>query len=109
MVQVGDIKLDADLELVALGGELVRLTATASSILHALMLRYGTFVSTTELIGALWPGEDPAICKGRLYTHVSTLRHKLNEVRKSVAIESGRRGYRLWVEGLAAVDRAEAF
>jgi len=109
VVQVGDIQLDADLELVALGGELVRLTATESSILHALMLRYGTFVSTAELIGAIWPGENPAICKGRLYTHVCTLRRKLSDVRKSFAIESGRRGYRMWVDGLASVDLAEAF
>jgi DNA-binding response OmpR family regulator len=109
VVQVGDIQLDADLELVAIGGVLVQLTATESSILHALMLRYGRFVSTAELIATMWPGENPAVCKGRLYTHVCTLRRKLSEGREGITIASSRHGYRMWVAGLASVDLAEAF
>ena len=109
VVQVGDIQLDADLELVALGGQLVHLTTTETSVLHALMLRYGTFVAISDLIAALWPGADLAACKGRLYTHVCTLRRKLSDVRADVAVESGRLGYRLWVAGLAPVDLTSAF
>jgi DNA-binding winged helix-turn-helix (wHTH) protein len=72
------------------------------------MLRYGRFVAIAELMASMWPGESPTICKGRLYTHVCTLRRKLSDARKSITIESGRHGYRMWVAGLASVDLAEA-
>jgi len=109
VVRVGDMQLDPDLELVALDGALVRLTATETSILHALMLRYGVFVATSDFIATIWPGGDAAACKGRLYTHVCTLRRKLSAARAGVSIESSRLGYRLWGAHLAPVDLSSAF
>jgi DNA-binding response OmpR family regulator len=104
VLHVAGIQLDPDFELVALGGRLVRLTTTETTILNTLLLRYGRFVTTADLIATIWPDGDLVACKGRLYTHVCTLRRKLSAARDDVSIESGRLGYRLWTEHDAPVD-----
>jgi DNA-binding SARP family transcriptional activator len=66
-------------------------------VLHALLLRAETIVPARQLIAALWPDSDPAVCKNRLYAHVFTLRRKLAAARARATILGSRRGYRLAV------------
>jgi len=106
VLQTAGIQLDPDVELVALGGTLVHLTTTETTILHMLLLRYGRFVATADFIATIWPDGDLVACKGRLYTHVCTLRRKLSDARDDVTIESSRLGYRLWTAHEGPVDLA---
>ncbi len=99
-VAAGGLHLDPDLQLLGFDGRVVQLTASETSVLHALLLRAETVVPQRELISALWPDADPAICKNRLYAHVFTLRRKLACACAGAAIHGSRRGYRL---SLAAV------
>ena len=81
--------------MLAFEGRVVRLTASETSVLHVLLLRAETIVLQRELIAALWPDTDPAVCKNRLYAHVFTLRRKLASACADVAIHGSRSGYRL--------------
>lgn len=81
--------------MLAFEGRVVRLTASETSVLHVLLLRAETIVPQRELIAALWPDTDPAVCKNRLYAHVFTLRRKLAGACADVAIHGSRSGYRL--------------
>jgi len=94
-ISAGGLQLDPELQLLAFEGRVVRLTASETSVLHALLLRADTIVPQRELIAALWPDTDPAACKNRLYAHVFTLRRKLAGACAHAAIHSSRSGYRL--------------
>jgi DNA-binding winged helix-turn-helix (wHTH) protein len=89
------LHLDPDLQILAFEGNVVELTATETSVLHALLLRADSVVTQHELIAALWPGTDPARCKNRLYAHVFTLRRKLERACAGTTIRGTRKGYRL--------------
>lgn len=91
-ISAAGLQLDPDLQLLACDGRVVNLTASETSVLHALLLRAETVVPQRELIAALWPGVNPAACKNRLYAHVFTLRRKLAG---AATIHGSRRGYRL--------------
>lgn len=97
-VTAGRLHLDPDLQLLGFDGCVVELTATETSVLHPLLLRAGTIVPQRELIAALWPDVDPALCKNRLYAHVFTLRRKLASACAAAKIHGSRRGYRLAVD-----------
>jgi DNA-binding response OmpR family regulator len=94
-VSAAGLQLDPDLQLLACGDRVVNLTASETSVLHALLLRAETIVPQSELIAALWPGANPATCKNRLYAHVFTLRRKLADAGAAATIHGSRRGYRL--------------
>ncbi len=94
-ISAGGLHLDPELQLLAFEGRVVRLTASETSVLHALLLRAETVVPQRELIAALWPGSDPKMCKNRLYAHVFTLRRKLAEACTAALIDGSRNGYRL--------------
>lgn len=94
-ISAGGLHLDPELQLLAFEGRVVRLTASETSVLHVLLLRAETIVPQRELIAALWPDTDPAVCKNRLYAHVFTLRRKLASACADVAIHGSRSGYRL--------------
>jgi DNA-binding response OmpR family regulator len=94
-ISAGGLNLDPELQLLAFEGRIVRLTASETSVLHALLLRAGTIVPQRELIAALWADLDPAMCKNRLYAHVFTLRRKLAQACTAAAIHGSRSGYRL--------------
>jgi DNA-binding response OmpR family regulator len=98
LVTAAGLELDPDLQLLGFDGRVVELTAAETSVLHALLLRAETIVPAGELIAALWPDSDPAVCKNRLYAHVFTLRRKLATACARAAILSSRRGYRLAVK-----------
>lgn len=97
-VTVGRLHLDPDLQLVGLDGRVVEITASETALLHTLALRAGSIVPQREIIAALWPDVDPAVCKNRLYAHVFTLRRKLASASLAARIHGSRRGYRLAVE-----------
>jgi DNA-binding winged helix-turn-helix (wHTH) protein len=94
-IAAGGLDLDPDLQLLGYDGRVVPLTASETSVLHALLLRAGTVVPQRELITALWPDADPQVCKNRLYAHIFTLRRKLAAACESAKIHGSRRGYRL--------------
>jgi DNA-binding response OmpR family regulator len=97
-VTAGGLQLDADLQLLGFDGRVVQLTATETTVLHALLVRAETVVPQRELIAVLWPDADPAVCKNRLYAHVFTLRRKLASACSAATIHGSRRGYRLALE-----------
>ncbi len=97
LVAAAGLQLDPDLQLLGFGGRVVELTASETSLLHALLLRAGTVVPQRELIAALWPSADPPACKNRLYAHVFTLRRKLATACPQASIAGSRQGYRLSV------------
>jgi DNA-binding response OmpR family regulator len=96
-VRAGGLYLDPDMQLLRFEGRVVQLTASETSLLHALLVRANNVVPQHELIAALWPGGDPAVCKNRLYVHMFTLRRKLAGACAAVRIHGSRRGYRLAV------------
>ena len=95
VVTASGLQLDPDMQLLGFDGRVVELTGRETSVLHTLLLRAETFVPQRELIAALWPGADPAVCKNRLYVHVFTLRRKLATACAHATILGSRRGYRL--------------
>jgi DNA-binding winged helix-turn-helix (wHTH) protein len=97
-VTAGKLHLDPDLQLLGFDERVVQLTASETSVLHALLVRAETIVPQRELIAALWPDVDPAVCKNRLYAHVFTLRRKLATACAGATIHGSRRGYRLALE-----------
>jgi DNA-binding response OmpR family regulator len=97
LVTAAGLQLDPELQLLGFDNQVVELTAAETSVLHALILRAETIVPQRELIAALWPDDDPAVCKNRLYAHVFTLRRKLAAARARASILGSRRGYRLAV------------
>jgi DNA-binding response OmpR family regulator len=98
LVAAAGLQLDPELQLLGFDDRVVELTAAETSVLHALILRAETIVPQRELIAALWPDDDPAVCKNRLYAHVFTLRRKLATACARATILGSRRGYRLAVE-----------
>jgi len=98
LVTVAGLQLDPDLQLLGFEDRVVELTAAETAVLHALILRAETIVPQRELIAALWPDDDPAVCKNRLYAHVFTLRRKLAAACARATILGSRRGYRLAIE-----------
>jgi DNA-binding winged helix-turn-helix (wHTH) protein len=97
-VIAGGLQLDPDMQLLGFDGRVVELTASETAVLHTLLLRAETVVPQRELITALWPDKDPAVCKNRLYAHIFTLRRKLAGARARATIHGSRRGYRLALE-----------
>ncbi|MGA2392674.1 MAG: winged helix-turn-helix domain-containing protein [Candidatus Lustribacter sp.] len=97
-VSAGRLRLNAGLQTLSYEGHGVELTATETSVMHALLLRAGSVVPQRELIAALWPELDAASCKNRLYAHVFTLRRKLAQTCSRASIQTSLRGYRLAFE-----------
>jgi DNA-binding response OmpR family regulator len=97
-ITAAGLQLDPELQLLGFDDRIVELTAAETSVLHTLLLRAETIVPQRELIAALWPDDDPAVCKNRLYAHVFTLRRKLAAACARATILGSRRGYRLAVE-----------
>lgn len=98
-VSHGALQLDPELQFLAFKDGVVELTGAETTVMHALLLRAGSIVPQRDLIAALWPREDPAVCKNRLYAHVFTLRKKLATVCAHARIHGTRRGYRLVLPG----------
>lgn len=59
-LQVGPIELNAAEHSVRLSGEPISLTVTEFRLLHALMRRAGTVISTRELLKRVWGYDDPS-------------------------------------------------
>jgi DNA-binding response OmpR family regulator len=96
-VSAGALHLDPDVQLLGFEGRVVQLTASETSLLHALLVRANSVVPQHELIATLWPDGDPAVCKNRLYAHMFTLRRKLAAACSIARIHGSQRGYRLAV------------
>lgn len=94
-VSAGRLRLDPDLQELACADRNVELTLTETSIMHVLLRHADTVVSQSELIATLWPEDDPATCKNRLYAHIFTLRRKLAQVSARARIRTAQQGYRL--------------
>jgi len=94
-ISAGGLRLNPGLQLLSYEGRGVDLTATETSVMHALLLSAGSAVPQRELIAGLWPELDPAACKNRLYAHVYTLRRKLALACSQASIQTTLRGYRL--------------
>jgi DNA-binding response OmpR family regulator len=96
-ISASGLRLDLGLQVLSFAGTGVELTATETSVMHALLLRAGSTVSQRELIASLWPELDPKACKNRLYAHVFTLRRKLAQASPRAGIQTTLRGYRLTI------------
>jgi DNA-binding response OmpR family regulator len=91
----GELQLDPELCLLAVDGDVVELTQTETAIVGALLMRGGAVVTQAELFAAIWPGDDPVVCKNRLYAHIFALRRKLIGAKSIATIHTSRCGYRL--------------
>jgi TolB-like protein/DNA-binding winged helix-turn-helix (wHTH) protein len=113
-VQVGEWRVEQELDLIARNGQAIKVEPRAMRVLACLIARAGHVVSVEELLEQAWP--DVVVGPDSVYQAVGLLRRTLGDDRhRPVYIEHvPRKGYRLVapvrtrVESQAAVVKAAA-
>jgi len=94
-IRIDDLHIDAGAEVVVRGKREIHLTRTQYRLLEFLALRPGEIVSKETIIEHLW-GRDASITSGRVETHVSAIRQKIDGRAKAKLLRNvPGRGYRL--------------
>ena len=99
VIELGDLRIDADRREVRRGGAVVELTAREFDVLHLLAQRAGRVVTRQQILDEVWDGETD-LRSNVIDVHVAGLRNKIDKPFGRAGIETLRgAGYRIAESG----------
>jgi len=98
VARFGDLEVDGDRRMVAIGGVEIELSPLEFDLLNALALRRGSLVSRAELLKEVW-GYRSLVESRTVDTHIAKLRAKIDGGERSRIVTVRKKGYRLRMAG----------